>query len=410
MPCGVMPGSFTRISVESQWMRELLVNTHDRLVDWLVESALPLWSRNGLDRARGFTFEYLQPDGSPDRDSDRSLAVQAHQINAFSRAESKGWLQGMQADIEKMTTTASLLGTTFCRSDGFVHKLDKALNIVDPSYHAADHASFMTSSAAAWYAYRNGSELRRSYNIFEWLEKEYRHPAGGLVDRSAAQAHLRLSTQIQLCDAFLFIYRYSGKNKWLICATDFFALLHNKIYTGNLQSLAELRRTDWSPDPQNPAVLPESIFLLIALLHQVSDIDAKLRLTANEMYQNLMQTLWAEEASGLVPDRISMRAAKDPVFPCSSLIQLSRASLMEAVTGNGQALPILLSSIDQLFAVFLDNGVPGTITDRVDARRKPLDNRSYAGNLHHIVNLAIDLGDVLDERLPVNPAKTGHQD
>ncbi len=391
-------------------MRELLVKSHDRLVGWLVESALPLWSGNGLDRARGFAYEYLYADGSPDRDSDRSLAVQAQQINAFSLAESKGWLQGMQPDVEKMTATASLLGTSLCRSDGFVHKLDNTLNIADPSYHAVDHAAFMTSSAAAWYAYRDGSELRRSYNIFEWLEKEYKHPAGGLVDRSAAQAHLRLSTQISLCDAFLFIYRCSGKNKWLICATDFFDLLHNEIYRGNLQSLAELRRTDWSPDPQNPEVRPADILSLITLLHQVSDIDAKLRVTANEIYQNLMQAIRGEGASGLVPERIFVRTATDAVFPCSSLIQLSRASLMEAVNGNTLALPILLSSIDQLFAVFLDPGVPGTVSDSVDARLKPLDKRSYAGNLHHIVNLAIDMGDVLESRLPINPAQLGNQD
>lgn len=378
-------------------MRESLIKTQDRLVSWLVDRALPLWSRNGLDRTRGFAFEYLYADGSPDKDSDRSLAVQAQQIYVFSVSEAKGWLQGMQEDVEKMTAIASLLGTSLCRSDGFVHMLDKELKIADTSYHVADHALFMMSSAAAWSTYRNGSELRRSYNIFEWLEKEYSHPAGGLVDRSSSQAHLRLSTQIRLCEAFLYIYKYSGKKKWLICATDFFSLLSSRIYEGNLGSLAELRRTDWSPDPQNPALIPEDLFSLVTLLHQVAGEAPNFQVIASEIYQSLLQT---DGMPGLVPDQLYVTGVVDRVYPCSSLIQLSRASLKELVRGNKQALPVFLASIDELFTVFLDAGVPGSITDRVDSSRKPLDHRSHAGNLHHIVNLAADLGDVLDHALP----------
>lgn len=387
------------LSVETQWMRESLIRSQDRLVHWLVDSALPLWSRNGLDRNQGFAFEYLNADGSPDRQSDRSLAVQAQQIYAFSRAESKGWLHGMQADIEKMTSTASLLGTSVCRSDGFVHTLDKDLKIADASYHVADHALFMMSSAAAWYTYRNGSELRRSYNIFEWLEREYAHPGGGLVDRSASQAYLRLSTQIRLCEAFLYIYRYSGKEKWLTCATDFFSILDSRIYTGSMQSLAELRRTDWSPDPQNSTLNPGDLFSLATLLHQGVAEETNFPSIARDIYLGVLQAAGPGGVAGLVPEKIHAAGGAENVYPCSSLVQLARASLMELVRGNADALPVLLSSIDRLFTVFLDKGVPGSVIDRVDSSMKPLDTRSHAGNLCLLVDLAIDLGEAIDGAL-----------
>lgn len=64
--------------------------TLEALLDWLVQSAYPLWARLGYDSFYGGYHELLGRDGPIEREP-RRARVQVRQIYAFARAASFGW-------------------------------------------------------------------------------------------------------------------------------------------------------------------------------------------------------------------------------------------------------------------------------------------------------------------------------
>ena len=60
------------------------------LVDWLVVTAYPLWSRYGIDARNGGFVEALAANTTPLL-GPRRLRVQPRQIYAFAQASALGW-------------------------------------------------------------------------------------------------------------------------------------------------------------------------------------------------------------------------------------------------------------------------------------------------------------------------------
>lgn len=61
-----------------------------RVRQWLVQSALPLWARAGIDGEHGGFVERLMLDGRPDLSVPKRLRVQARQIYVFAHAKLLG--------------------------------------------------------------------------------------------------------------------------------------------------------------------------------------------------------------------------------------------------------------------------------------------------------------------------------
>src|SRR5580692_1537925 len=61
-----------------------------RLIDWFMQSALPIWWERGADTAGGGYFDRLGLDGAP-LDLPRRLRVQARQTHVYALAEQLGW-------------------------------------------------------------------------------------------------------------------------------------------------------------------------------------------------------------------------------------------------------------------------------------------------------------------------------
>jgi mannose-6-phosphate isomerase len=60
-------------------------------VQWMIGTALPLWSTAGFDEAGGRFFERLDWDGQPLTLAPHRAMVQARQIYVFAHAASLGW-------------------------------------------------------------------------------------------------------------------------------------------------------------------------------------------------------------------------------------------------------------------------------------------------------------------------------
>lgn len=73
-----------------------------RLQQWLLGSAYPLWARNGFDERSGGFVERLAQDGSA-LDEPRRARVQPRQVYAFAQAPALGWAGPARSIVERGT-------------------------------------------------------------------------------------------------------------------------------------------------------------------------------------------------------------------------------------------------------------------------------------------------------------------
>ncbi len=386
--------------------KNVLLQAHTRLASWLTDQALPLWVARGVNCPNSFAYDYLMADGTVDRNAQHSLAVQAMQIYAFSRAEKMAWIRDRQSSIEHMTTNAVLLGTSPCRSNGFVHVLDSSLRIVDADHYVTDHAWFMMSSAAAWHAFNRGTELRRSYNIFEWLQQRYAMDAGGWREGSSAGSSLRLSTQIQMCEAIVYIHECCAKEKWSRHAAEFLHHFTTLIFDGTINSLTEHRCSDWSPDRRTDWLVPGDLYHLVTLLGRIERATAiNTREIALSIYRQTRRLMEGVEV-GTVPGRMKSDGRElDSTYCLRHVLHLISAAATAYRFGEDAALETVESGTRALFNHYLCTNTPGLMKDVLPSRDHPGSDRSYASNLARIVDLTVLLGEVAEAREPQLGAK-----
>ncbi len=375
----------------------VLLQAQMRLAGWLTDKALPLWAGRGVNYQNGFAYDYLTSGGTADRNVGHSLAVQAMQIYAFSRAEKMAWTTGRQSSIEQMTSSAVLLGTSPCRSNGFVHVLDSDLRIVDADHYLTDHAWFMMSSAASWHAFNRGTELRRSYNIFEWLQQRYALESGGWSEGSSTGNSLRLSTQIQMCEAIVYIHECCGKEKWAKHASEFLHHFTAHIFDGTINSLTEYRCNDWSADRRTDWLVPGDLYHLVTLLDRIERATAiNTREIALGIYRQTMHAMAGVEP-GLVPGRLDSNGrALDSSYCLRHLLHQISAAVTASQLGEKAALGTVEAGTRALFDLYLCESTPGLMRDSFTPKDQSMPNRSGAANLSRIVDLAIQLTEATD--------------
>lgn len=371
--------------------KSVLRQTQKQLTDWLTDWALPFWVEKGISDRNGFAYDYLAADGTAGQHGWHSLSVQAMQIYAFSRATKMSWMSNSQGVIERMISSAILLGTSPCRSNGFLHLLDADMRTVDADHYVTDHAWFMMSSAAAWHAFSRGTELRRSYNIFEWLQQRYARGAGWSEGSSAGRS-LRLSTQIQMCEAIVYIYECCGKEKWAGHAAAFLQHFNSHIFDGTIASLTEFRGPDWTPDRSSGWLSPGDLYHLVTLLDRIGQATSmNTREIALGIWRQTLPISTGCE-SGLVPHCIDSNGRElNGGYHLSDLLKQISAAITVYRLGEDSALDTLESGVRTLIDRYVDPGTPGLMREVVNLDGGPGIERYSAANLSRIVDLAIQL-------------------
>src|SRR5690606_16657925 len=128
-------------------MNQSLIDAACKLERWIVQDALPLWRRLGMDPEHKGHYEGLNKDGSPDLESNIRVRVQARQAFVYAIATYRGWCDGEQPARQLM----SFIETRTAHPDaggGFTHLLDRDFAIIDTRQDLYDHA--FSVLAYAW--------------------------------------------------------------------------------------------------------------------------------------------------------------------------------------------------------------------------------------------------------------------
>lgn len=219
----------------------------DRLLRWLQDSALPLWSTVGVDGEYGFV-ERLTREGVPDFAAPKRLRVQARQIYVFSHAH----LLGLIPNGHEVAT----LGHDFVMRHGFpdgvakgaVHALGRDGSLHDLKRDTYDHAFLLF--ALSWYYRASGRPETRSTirQLGDAIWTILRHPSGaGFAVDDSGLVDLHQNPHMHLFEAVLAAYGATGDEAFLERARELFALFRSRMFDAERGVLREFYDARWHP-------------------------------------------------------------------------------------------------------------------------------------------------------------------
>jgi mannose-6-phosphate isomerase len=216
-------------------------------IDWVRETALPVWASRGFDARRGRFHERLDHKGDQLAAPHRSM-VQARQIFVFADAAASGWFPegGRLAE----TAMASLL------RDFAQHETDRTTfafsidpengTVLSPVRDAYAHAFLLFSIAALYRLNGDVTLLRLADRIIAFIDHELADPVhGGLFDALPAPPEKRQNPHMHLLEAYLFLAEAAPGRGYAERASRLVTLFRRRLFQDGL--LLEYFVSDWQP-------------------------------------------------------------------------------------------------------------------------------------------------------------------
>ncbi|HEY2661201.1 MAG TPA: AGE family epimerase/isomerase [Caulobacteraceae bacterium] len=216
-----------------------------RLLDWLLHKAYPLWSTQGVDRIRGGFHERLDADGTP-LDEARRARVQPRQIYAFAHGAGLGW----DGDASAITRQGlDYFRQAYRRPDGLYRTLvtpDGAP--LDESVLLYDQAFALLGMASACRLPRHAPELEyEALALVEALHRQLGRPGFGFDSGLPGRLPLLSNPHMHLFEACLEWADLSPVPVWRGLADELGALALTRFIDPVSSALRETFDETWAP-------------------------------------------------------------------------------------------------------------------------------------------------------------------
>jgi len=352
-------------------------------INWMRETALPLWTERGFDAAAGRFRERLDSAGAPLAVPHRSM-VQARQIFVFAHATEQGW----NDDAYRMAEIAmASLRRDFASDSGdetsFAFAIDPAnATITSTTRDAYAHAFVLFSIAALYRVNGDAALLELADRTIRFIERRLTDPSnGGLFDALPAPAEKRQNPHMHLLEAYLFLERAAPGRGYIERATKLVALFRRHFFKGGL--LLEYFRSDWSI-ADRAVWEPGHHFEWAWLLGEYAALTGEdLGQEMAALYESA--TGYGLSADGLIIDELSPELAplklSRRVWPHTEAI---KAASMRHARGDTDARRFAESIASTLMQRFLNRPFAGGWVDHLDAQGAALVDYVPASSLYHL--------------------------
>lgn len=220
--------------------------SHQRLLDWAVHAAYPLWSTRGIDTDGSFV-ETLGPDGR-EQPQPRRARVQPRQVYAFAQARSLGWV----GDAPRIVRAGI---DTFCaryqRPDG----LFRALVAADgtPLENGAvlyDQAFALLGLASAAVALEARTQFEaRALALLERIDAVFGTAGDAYRAREVDTGGFESNPHMHLLEACLAWAEIGNDPRWVRRARALADLAVRRFIRTDSGALGEFFAPDWQPAP-----------------------------------------------------------------------------------------------------------------------------------------------------------------
>lgn len=379
---------------------ELMV-VRERLKNWLVRDALPLWARAGYDAETGRFAESLALETAEPSTAPARPRVPPRQIYSFIDGARLGW-PGPAVDIARKGLAA--FQAEFLSPDGSLRPRavdgSRPFDLYDQAFALFAYASI--AGAVAGLREQVVADARRLRDL---LIETLGHPLGGFEEDMPRRLPLRANPNMHLFEAALAWEHLSGSPRWGEMARSIAELAVSRFIDAERGLLREYFDGDWSPAAGeagrkvDPGHLFEWGWLLTTWGRRTGRDDALA--AAARLYA-------AGTRHGICPDRgvVMLEIGddllpRDPVARLWSQTEWLKASLvmMEEARKAGDAARAREAAASALAAArviesYLDVQPRGLWRDRLAADGRFIEEPAPASSLYHLVGAIAELNRV----------------
>lgn len=353
---------------------------------WLLEAALPYWSRQGLDPNHGGFIEAAALDGTPLLHRNKRVRVQARQIYVMSHASLLGfvaeYLAAAQAGFEFLTRHA------WHPDGGFVHLLAPDGSVKDARRDTYDHAFVLL--ALSWYL-RASDDRRAEMWIERTLEAVEQHlwESATASFRESAPDMLprRQNPHMHMLEAMLAIDEATGDPRARGFVERVLRLFEARFFREETGTLTEYFDAAWRPlsgaegERVEPGHHCEWFWLLKSCERRYG---GALRPWREALY-GFVEKHGRAQSSSLLYDEVSPdgRILKS-TMRCWPQTEALKAALVRHEEGEPAARAEIGRLCDGLFSRYLATEPSGLWQDQFDKKGQGLARDVPASTLYHL--------------------------
>ena len=364
------------------------------LVAWLRQSALPLWSDVGVDKASGMFVERLDLNGAPLSEVPRRLMVQARQIFVFAEAHARGWYSGG----ELAERAGEMMVRSFFRDDaGWIFSVTPEGRPVDETRDLCAHAFVLFALASLNRLTGSDHWLKLAEETIGFLDANLSTPAtGGYAESVPAKpGPRRQNPHMHLLEALIALDEQSPGGTYRRRAGQIIDLFETRFLHGSSPVLVELYDDDLRPTVKPPFCFePGHHFEWAWLLTREAALAERPRSSAiadhlcdvAHLFGRTKDQVFFDEVDG--SGHALVRSTR--LWPCTEAIRATASRLGHA----RQSLTSLQALVEAMQRRFLAGAPDGCWIDHLGADDRPLSQYVPASSLYHIVGAAIAIADV----------------
>ena len=221
-------------------------------LSWFKNHALPFWLDKGVNPDTGASWEKLDPQGRPIRDSNYRLRVQARQIFVYSFAAQKGWIS--QERAHAFVTNANKFIEQYgqhAQSAGYVHLLDSKLAQVDQKQDLYDHAFHILANIWQAKAFGGSEKLKKAKQLIGHLDTQFTGELGGFLEGDYQIQYRRQNPHMHLFETFIAGAELFQDTSFAARAGEMYQLFSAFFYDRKFGVLREYFTDDWQVLPGN---------------------------------------------------------------------------------------------------------------------------------------------------------------
>lgn len=366
----------------------------DRLHEWLLVDAMPLWSTCGVDAMHGGFEERLSLEGTPTHEA-RRARVQPRQLFACAGAQQLGWRGGADQLIRH---GLNYFMRHFRRPDGLYRALVAPDGtVLDDSVHLYDQAFALLGFAAAQRVCGTSMDCERpARELLTTIASTLRHEAGGYASGLPGRIPLQSNPHMHLLEACLEWQQLSDAGCWRELSEEITELALGRFIDSNGGMVREVFSGDWQPMTSLPGRVIEpghQFEWAWLLLRATGDRKADARRNALRLIELGEQRGVHQGVAldGLLDNGYVYRATAR-LWPQSE--RLRALSYAAALTGEERYWSGALEAARGLLR-YLNAAVPGLWHDELLADGRFRIGPAPAGNLYHIVGAILAVEEAL---------------
>ena len=377
-----MPAATDRLAANTQRLRE-----------WAIGQALPLWAGAGFNRAQGRFEERLSLAGVPIVDAPQRLIVQARQIYSYGLATRRGWHRGRDLVEEAY---ASMI-RDFHRPDGrdgWVFSVARDGTVTDATRDLYSHAFVLLGMASYVQATGSSQALAIADETLAYIDSALGAANGGYFDAlPRPDALRRQNPHMHILEGLLSLWTASGERRYLARAEKIFELFAAHFFQPDHGVLGEYyddrleRAAGITGDIVEPGHHYEWVWLLRWLERESGRAVGPY---ADGLYRHA--DAHGYSADGLIMDEVLRdgrpHKRSHRTWPVTEAV---KGNLAEAGAGRPGAMDKAAALADRLHERFLSPVVPGGWMDRLDEHGRPATDFMPASTLYHVLCMLDEL-------------------